>query len=135
MISNMQKGIKSLWNGLKKSFKYCLVGLFLICSPPVLANTCINNTVYAEARGESKVGQEAVAHVILNRAKTTGKTPCGIVREAGQFKSKPAPKGFSVNLTNPDPTRGATHFQIRNLSKWLGLRKYITIGQHTFYGR
>lgn len=129
----MQTGIESLWNGLSKWLLF--LSLLLLPSQLTAASTCLKDVVYAEARGESKLGQQAVAHVILNRARQTGKTPCTIVREAGQFKSTKAPKDFTVNISNRDPTNGATHFQVRNLSRWLGLRKYITIGNHTFYGR
>lgn len=133
MVLFMQTGIESLWNGLSKWLLF--LSLLLLPSQLTAASTCLKDTVYAEARGESKLGQQAVAHVILNRARQTGKTPCAIVREAGQFKSTKAPKDFTVNVSNRDPTNGATHFQVRNLSRWLGLRKYITIGNHTFYGR
>lgn len=133
MVLFMQTGIESLWNGLSKWLLF--LSLLLLPSQLTAASTCLKDVVYAEARGESKLGQQAVAHVILNRARQTGKTPCAIVREAGQFKSTKAPKDFTVNVSNRDPTNGATHFQVRNLSRWLGLRKYITIGNHTFYGR
>lgn len=95
---------------------------------------CLYSTVYAEARGESKHGQEAVAHVVLNRA-STKRTVCSVVSEPGQFKRKRPPESFKVNVTGPDPTRGATHFRTKDAPTWGKLRKYIRIGNHTFYGK
>jgi len=96
---------------------------------------CLLSVVWPEARGESKLGQEAVAHVVMNRAKKSGRGVCEVVREPGQFVRGQPPSSFRVNINSRDPTNGATHFQVRDLPRWLGLRKYIKIGNHTFYGR
>jgi spore germination cell wall hydrolase CwlJ-like protein len=48
---------------------------------------CLAGTVYFESRGESLVGQLAVAHVVLNRAQS-GRFPtslCGVVHQKSQF--------------------------------------------------
>ncbi len=48
---------------------------------------CLAGTVYFESRGESLVGQLAVAHVVLNRA-SSGRFPkslCGVVHQRSQF--------------------------------------------------
>jgi len=48
---------------------------------------CLAGAVYFESRGESLVGQLAVAHVVLNRAKS-GRFPtslCGVVHQKSQF--------------------------------------------------
>ena len=48
---------------------------------------CLAGTVYFESRGESLVGQLAVAHVVLNRA-NSGRFPkslCGVVHQRSQF--------------------------------------------------
>jgi spore germination cell wall hydrolase CwlJ-like protein len=49
--------------------------------------TCLAQALYYEARGEGQRGQEAVAEVILHRARSGshGKTICSVVREPGQF--------------------------------------------------
>jgi spore germination cell wall hydrolase CwlJ-like protein len=49
--------------------------------------TCLAQALYYEARGEGQRGQEAVAEVILHRARSGahGKTICNVVRERGQF--------------------------------------------------
>lgn len=85
--------------------------------------------------GETQRGQEAVAHVILNRARQSGQSVCSIVAERGQFQQATPPDSFRVTTTGPDPTGGATHFRTRDMPRWLGLRRYIRIGNHTFYGR
>ncbi len=48
---------------------------------------CLAGTVYFESRGESLVGQLAVAHVVINRAQS-GRFPkslCGVVHQRSQF--------------------------------------------------
>ncbi len=48
---------------------------------------CLAGAVYFESRGESLVGQLAVAHVVLNRAQS-GRFPkslCGVVHQRSQF--------------------------------------------------
>lgn len=48
---------------------------------------CLAKTVYFESRGESLVGQLAVAHVVINRAQS-GRFPtslCGVVHQKSQF--------------------------------------------------
>ena len=60
--------------------------------------------MYGEARGESDVGKRAVAHVVLNRAKNSERTTCGLVHEHGQFKPKSYPKDFRVDIQGKDPT-------------------------------
>ena len=48
---------------------------------------CLAQAVYFESRGESLAGQLAVAHVVINRAKS-GRFPttlCGVVHQPSQF--------------------------------------------------
>lgn len=96
---------------------------------------CLKRVVFAEARGEPEVGQRAVAHVVINRSRQQRKPICSVVKQPGQFKLKAPPKGWTMVQIGRDPTGGATHFQKRDLKRWLGLRKLIKIGDHTFYGR
>lgn len=98
-------------------------------------NECLRSVVYAEARGEGRQGQEAVAHVVLNRAKQSRKSLCTVVNERGQFVRHSAPRSFRFNITAADPTGGATHFRTRDMPMWGKLRRYIRINGHTFYGR
>lgn len=96
---------------------------------------CLLSAVFGEAQGESRLGQEAVAHVVVNRSREQGKSFCYVVNEPGQFKPKQPPRHFTVNFRGVDPTKGATHFRTANLKEWLGMKKKITIGGHTFYGK
>lgn len=96
---------------------------------------CLLSVVYAEARGEPKLGQEGVAHVILNRARENNRPICEVVKERGQFYSKRPPASFKVNVSGKDPTKGATHFRTKDSSHWLGAKKTVRIGNHTFYAK
>lgn len=48
---------------------------------------CLADNIYHEARGESRQGQQAVAHVVLNRVKNPawGGHVCGVVWAKAQF--------------------------------------------------
>ena len=50
---------------------------------------CLALTVFHEARGEPAIGQQAVAQVILNRARIRGISPCEAVVAKGQFSWGP----------------------------------------------
>lgn len=97
--------------------------------------TCLLEAVYAEASGESSIGQQAVANTIYNRVAHPRhpKTVCAVVNQPGQYKRKRYPSSFRVK-TFPDVTNGATHFQRKDQPSWFGLKKKIRIGRHTFYG-
>jgi spore germination cell wall hydrolase CwlJ-like protein len=65
---------------------------------------CLAGAVYFESRGESLAGQLAVAHVVLNRAKS-GRFPkslCGVVHQPSQFSF----------------VRGGKMPAIRNAAQW-----------------
>lgn len=47
---------------------------------------CVALAVFSEARGESYLGQAAVAQVVLNRALKAAQTPCEAVTEVAQFQ-------------------------------------------------
>lgn len=46
---------------------------------------CLAATLYYEARGETKRGQQLIAAVVLNRAKASGKSVCSVVKQRKQF--------------------------------------------------
>lgn len=104
---------------------------------------CVADTVYYEARGEGETGMRAVAHVIYNRAKEAGVSPCIIVRKPNQFatgRSKPSSKQWQLAKRislNPgwDLTRGATYFHNRSVRPyWIRkLQVSFTFGGHIFY--
>lgn len=105
---------------------------------------CVANTVYYEARGEGEQGMRAVAHVIFNRAKKEGVSPCIIVYRPNQFKSKGGSikdkkawtlaKSISIN-PGWDFTKGATFFHNRSVKPgWsYKLRVTYSAGGHIFY--
>lgn len=105
---------------------------------------CLAQTVYYEARGETRAGQEAVAHVVLNR----GGSICKTVYKGCQFswtcKTKKAPYGSawlqarevaSDVLNNPkDNTFGATYFHAGKPPYWAASMRFtVKIGKHKFY--
>lgn len=107
---------------------------------------CINevaSTVYAEARGEGEIGMRAVAHVIINRSKEKGVSPCIIVRQPKQFArgpSKPKDKQWQIAKRismNPgvDITKGATYFHNLTVRPyWIrSLKVTFRFGNHIFY--
>ena len=95
--------------------------------------------IYAEARGESLIGKRAVAHVALNRQKSS-RWPNSlreVLRQAGQFVLKIG-RGASwqkclevANNPGPDPTGGATHFA--TYKAWPKKRFHGKIGSHYFF--
>ena len=120
---------------------------------------CLATTVYLEARGESELGQRAVAEVALRREEDGrwGDSVCQVVT---------APKQFAPTLVNPnyemgnldawqkafdvafeaqadwqlpvadrnEVVPGASHFAAHYVSpSWTSYPRVATIGEHTFY--
>lgn len=123
---------------------------------------CLALNVYYEARGESVLGQEAVAHVVLNRAESSRYPDdiCGVVSQGAsrgicQFSwwchatSTPSTERPSfrralriaieaISGRSEDPTRGALFFHAKRLGvpSWTqGLRQTAVIGEHRFLRR
>lgn len=104
---------------------------------------CIAQAVYHEARGESDLGKRAVAHVIINRSKKRGMTPCAIIRQPNQFqfklKAKYSGKDWNrayqvATYPGGDPTAGALYFRSGKIhGSWGRLRLTTAIGGHNFY--
>lgn len=113
---------------------------------------CLALNVYYEARGESYVGQEAVAHVVINRTKDPQypKGVCGVVYQPNQFSwvkmklSPPKGKAWEdskkvaqavLDGTSRDPTKGAIYFHNTKLPyTWKSkYTKTTVIGYHAFY--
>ena len=112
---------------------------------------CLTLEMYQEARGESEIGERAVAHVILNLA--SGRTICDTLWHSGKFQwvKRPAnrllpaeqPAWREVQATamrvltkdDPDPTSGATMFYNEKLCRpaWADDTKVTAkIGNHVF---
>lgn len=108
----------------------------------------IARVVNGEARGESYVGQVAVAAVILNRLRDPGfpKTLAGVIYQPWAFTAfhdgqinapmtASARRAAQAAIDGWDPTYGATYYwnPITATSKWIWSRKIITkIGNHVF---
>ena len=116
-------------------------------------------TVYGEAAGEPDIGQQAVAHVILNRSAESGMSPLAVVSAPSQFEGynakaqalSPKSPAYQNILTNavlpavngqsPDPTNGADHFYSpagqaalgRKPPAWASGQPAAVIGGHQFY--
>lgn len=106
------------------------------------------NAVYGEARGESYIGQVAVAAVILNRIKNSSfpNTVSGVIFEPGAFTAvadgqiwltpnETAKKAVQDAINGWDPSNGAIYYfnPSTATSKWIWSRPQIkTIGKHIF---
>lgn len=104
--------------------------------------------VYAEARGESYVGQVAVAAVILNRVKSSQfpNTIAGVIYQPwaftavndGQINLEPNQTAYNAArdaLNGWDPTYGALFYYnpATATNKWIWSKKTtVTIGKHVF---
>jgi hypothetical protein len=121
----------------------------------------IIRTVYGEAALEPAQGQQAVASVILNRARASGMSPADIVMQPNQFEpwskrreqleglkpDSPIYKQISERLkpllegSMQDPTGGADHFYSPTAQKalgrsdpsWAAGQTGTDIGRHRFY--
>lgn len=90
-------------------------------------SNCLARTIYHEARGVSRLDQQAVAHVVINRTEspTFPRTVCGVVYASGAFtwtrhnppineraawqRSQTVAEEVLSDRAR-DPTRGATYF-------------------------
>ena len=122
--------------------------------PVAQAMECLAEAVYFEARGTSETAQEAVAHVVTNRAEA-GDFPgtiCGVVNEGCQFSyncdGKPETmadaesRREAVEIAQevlaeevPDPTEGALYFHSEGVAPdWSDdFDRTTKIGDHIFY--
>jgi len=122
-------------------------------------NDLMTRTILAEAGKEADTGKAAVAHVILNRAKSSGESIPNVIKRPSAFESvgngsvnaiDPNSKEYqhvkndivlpAMRGDLPDPTNGATHFinkfemkrrgeQLPNWAQGEGKN----IGNHTFF--
>lgn len=101
---------------------------------------CVAKAIYSESRGEPELGQRAVGHVILNRAKLNKTSPCKIIKEPGQFKLVHSYSGKAwlsvLDLAKHlglDPSGQATHFHTLKSRPGWGFKLTTIIGNHRFY--
>ncbi len=106
------------------------------------------NAVYGEARGESHIGQVAVASVILNRVQSPSfpKTVSGVIYQPGAFTAvadgqinltpnAAAKKAVQDAINGWDPSEGCIYYFNPDTatSKWIWGRPQVkTIGKHIF---
>ena len=114
---------------------------------------CLAEAIYFEARGTGVTGESAVAHVVVNRAKSP-KFPnsvCGVVADGCQFSYKcdgrpdvladsgARNRAYRIAETvlsgAPDITKGALFFHAASVSPgWFSSRARIgTFGGNVFY--
>ena len=131
------------------------LGISLSTSSKTTSNSISNSdlnllakAVYAEARGESYVGQVAVAAVILNRVKSSKfpNTISGVIYQPyaftcvndGQINLTPNQSAYNAAqdaLNGWDPTYGEIYYYNPKTatSSWIRTRSTtITIGKHVF---
>ena len=111
---------------------------------------CMVATLYHEARGEGVMGMEAVASVIMNRAKQSRKSVCSIVYERKQFSWTHVTKDKHIkgnimdilSITHKalsgmlvDVTDGATFYHATYVKPFWAKHKVLTvqINNHIFY--
>ena len=108
----------------------------------------LSRLIYAEARGESYVGQVAVAAVILNRVESEKfpNTIAGVIYQPyaftavsdGQINLEPDQTAYNAArdaLNGWDPTYGSLYYYnpATATSSWIWSRKtVVTIGKHVF---
>lgn len=137
-----------------------LLWLANVLPPSVADPLCLATTIYLEARGQSELGQRAVAEVVLRRRDSGrwGNSMCTVVTAAGQFAPTLLPGSYRVrNLKawnravavayssirdwrTPYAGRfllvpGADHFHVDAISDpaWARGTPVARIGDHTFY--
>ena len=106
--------------------------------------------VYHEARSEPQIGQVAIAHVTLNRAKTLNLSIKEVVRQPYQFSWTVQMKSFIPDdpqaffkcmhsvylaLQSHDFTSGATYYHLDEIHpNWASELHYVNqYGSHKFY--
>jgi spore germination cell wall hydrolase CwlJ-like protein len=114
---------------------------------------CLAEAVYFEARGAGATGETAVAHVVVNRARSRQfpRTVCGVVGDGCQFSYRcdgrpdaladagARARAFRVAETvlsgAPDITDGALFFHSAQVSPgWFSTRPRVgTFGGNVFY--
>lgn len=113
---------------------------------------CLAQGVFYESRAESLEGQLAVAHVILNRARSGrfADTVCGVLTQRGQFSfvrggAIPTPRDGAqwrtalaiarIAMDNDwaSPVPGALFFHASRVSPGWNRTRMARIGNHIFY--
>lgn len=110
---------------------------------------CMSKTIFYEANMEPLEGKVAVGYVLINRAESSNKSICSIIKEPGQFTwyqsgklSQKIPVNYKELARNildgmvEAPATGIEYFHrtLKFRPKWTkNLEKVAVIGHHTFY--
>ncbi len=114
---------------------------------------CLAEAIYFEARGTGTTGESAVAHVVVNRAKSAAfpNSVCGVVADGCQFSYRcdgradaladAGARAHAFKVAEdvldgaPDITRGAIFFHsARSAPGWFGSRPRVgAFGGNIFY--
>lgn len=114
---------------------------------------CLAGAVYFEAKSESFAGQLAVAHVVINRARSGrfADSLCGVVYQPGQFSFVRGRSMPAINTASRDwqeataiaqialakswdnPVEGALYFHAKRVSPAWKLKRIAAIDNHIFY--
>lgn len=119
-----------------------------------LSCTKLAEAMYFEARGDGAHGMHAVANVIMNRAKASGKSPYQVIVKPKQFsylgrknlviKDVESHKialrlaALAVIGKLPDITNGSTHYvapkRLASIPKWTKeMERTVTVLDHQFF--
>lgn len=165
-LLNAQAGLSRLVDGVTAQFSVFPLSKTAPAAPSAAAvafsqsKLCLTQAVYYEARGESLVGQEAVAQVVINRVRD-GKfrpTVCGVVfqgaergrgcqfsfacdgsmaraRDLAVWSRAEAIAGQALGGYVVAAVGSATHYHTRQVSPYWSARmtKVGVIGAHIFY--
>ena len=105
----------------------------------------LSHNEYHEARGESRLGRQAVTAVVLNRVadKRWPDTVAEVVWQPFQFSwtightagTLACHWRYSTPTLGHDPTDGATHYHADYVSPWWAVhyKHTVTVGSHRFY--
>lgn len=112
---------------------------------------CLSMAVYQEARGEPLIGQIAVAHVVLNRVRSSAYPTgiCPVITQDAQFSFRwEAPKNSiawevavrvaddAINGRTFDPTGGALNYNAVYVHPtWTAGMEGRRIGNHIFWNK
>lgn len=111
---------------------------------------CLAKNMYFEAKGESRRGQLAVAHVTINRTHSSAYPSkiCDVVYQKNQFSwtnTKARIRDFThyeqirrlaydvIQGKTKDPTRGALSFHNNQVNPRWNKPPKVRIGNHIFY--
>jgi len=118
---------------------------------------CLALTMYWEARGEGRLGMQAVGAVVLNRAADSRfpNNVCGVIYQGGEkppcqfswwcdgrsdrptqqaaWNASLALAGELLDGTLRDPTHGALYFSRKSIRQPAGRIRTALIGDHAFY--